>query len=239
MPGLMMHLKPGSGAPRPVGDIIVASVIPAGSNGRIPIVAVNGHGASAIAKEIGKLLSASGLCTGVTCSDGTFIDGLKTRRAGNTSRHAADLLLHPLLESAVMETPDEAILNEGLGFEECRLAILTGGMEQSLAAQRVLVESVADDGALIVSASLPAVDELMARCHGEVVLCSSGPQKSAKNEQKTVVFASKNAVFAKSGESETRLGDLDAELTPQELDQRLAVSAAEWILRRSVIPARG
>jgi cyanophycin synthetase len=238
MPGLMMHLKPGSGAPRPVGDIIVASVIPAGSNGRIPIVAVNGRDASSIARKVGKLLSASGLCTGVTCSEDTFVDGLKTRRAGNTSRHAADLLLHPLLEAAVAETPDEAILNEGLGFEECRVGILADCAEQNPAAQRVLVESVAEDGTLIVSATLPSLDELISQCRGEVVLYGSDLQKSAQNEQKTVVFASKNAIFAMSGGRETRLAGLDAGLTPQEIDQRLAVSAAEWVLRRSVIPAR-
>ncbi len=35
MPGLMMHVKPGVGEPRPVGDIIVASVIPPGTDARI------------------------------------------------------------------------------------------------------------------------------------------------------------------------------------------------------------
>jgi len=242
MPGLMMHLKPGSGAPRPVGDMIVASVIPTGSDGRIPVVAVNGRDACAIAREIGVLLSASGLCTGVTCSEGTFVDGVMTRRAGNTSKHAADLLMHPLLEAAVAETPDEAILNEGLAFEECRLAILTECMDQDPTARRVLVESVREGGALIVSASLPAVDELTAQCRGEVVLyaASADPDllKSAKNWQKTAVFASKDAIFARSGEREERLAGLDPGLTPRELDQRLAVSAAEWILRRSAIPAR-
>lgn len=241
MPGLMMHLKPGVGEPRPVGDIIVASVIPAGSNGRIPIVAVNGRGASAIAREIGKLLSADGLCTGVTCSEGTFIDGVKTRQAGNTSRHAADLLMHPLLEAAVAETPGEAILNEGLGFEECLMAILTGGGNEDPAAQRVLVESVSEGGALIVSAATPPAEGLLAHFHGEVVFYAAGVDAdlpgSAQNRQKTVVFASRKAIFALADGRETRVADLATDLTAQELDRKLAVTAAEWILRRSVLPA--
>ncbi len=242
MPGLMMHLKPGAGAPRPVGDIIVASVIPPDSNGRIPMVAVNGRGASAIAREVGRLLSAGGLCTGVTCSEGTFVDGVKTRSSGNTSRHAAELLMHPLLEAAVVETPDEAILNEGLGFEECQVAILADCTDQDLAAKRVLVESVSERGALIVSADLSSARELAAECRGDVAFYAAhaGPDlpKSAQNTQETVVFASKGAVFAKSGEREERLADLDEGLTPLDLDQRLAVSAAEWFLRRSAIPTR-
>lgn len=237
MPGLMMHLKPGTGEPRPVGDIIVASVIPPGSNGRIPIIAVNGRDASHLSQELGRLLSANGLCTGVTCATGTFVDGLKTRSAFNTSSSAADLLMHPLLEAAVVETPDEAIAAEGLGFEQCQMAILTDGTGVSTA-RRVLVQAVAENGTLIVDESLPEVDELVAECRGEVVFFARNSdfdsQKSAKNRQKMVVFVSKNAVFAMSDGLETHLTDLESGLTPLELDRRLALSAAEWTLRRLV-----
>jgi cyanophycin synthetase len=243
MPGLMMHLKPGAGEPRPVGDIIVASVIPPGTDGRIPIVAVNGNGAAAISREIGKLLSAQGLCTGITCADGTFVGGRQTRRAGNTSRHASDLLLHPLLEAAVAEVTDEAILTEGLGFEQCRIAILMGQSkagvtDRTFAAKRVLAESVAACGAMILDAALPCARELAARCRGEVVFCAadSDLQKNAKIWQKTVVFASKNAVFVMSGGLEEHIADLDEAPTHDELDRRLAVSAAAWILGRPPKP---
>ena len=237
MPGLMMHLKPGAGAPRPVGDIIVASVIPPGTDGRIPIAAVNGDGAAAISREIGKLLSAQGLCTGVACTAGTFVDGEQTRRAGGASRHAADLLLHPLLEAAVVEVPDEAIVTGGLGFELCHMAIFTSsGPEGLTPARRVLAESVAEGGTVILNASLPWADELAGHCRGEVVLFGADMQKRAKKWQKSVVFASRNAVFAMSAGCEERIADLDPALAPDEIDQRLAVSAAGWILRRLTKP---
>jgi cyanophycin synthetase len=237
MPGLMMHLKPGAGQPQPVGDIIVASVIPPGTDGRIPIVAVNGNGAAAISREIGAVLTAQGLCTGVACSEGTFVDGEQTRRAGGTSRHAADLLMHPLLEAAVAEVSDEAIITEGLGFEQCQIAIFTSpGSEELTPAKRVLVESVVDGGAAVISAALPWADELAGRCRGEVVLFGANVQKDAKNWQKTVVFASNNAVFAMSAGREECIGDVDPALAQDEIDQRLAVSAAGWILRRMTKP---
>jgi cyanophycin synthetase len=238
MPGLMMHLNPGAGVPRPVGDLIVASVIPQGSDGRIPIVAVNGRGAAAISREIGKLLSAQGLCTGVTCADGTFVDGLQTRRAGKTSGHAADLLMHPLLGAAVVEVSDEAILQEGLGFEQCQMVVFTGsGPDELTIAKRVLVESVAEGGAVILSAALPWAEELAALCSSEIVLFGADSQKHAKKWQKTVVFASKNAIFAWSHVSEERLADLDSGLTQDEIEQRLAVIAAVWVLHRRTTPA--
>lgn len=233
MPGLMMHVKPGAGVPRPVGDIIVASVVPPGTDGRIPFIAVNGPGAATIARETGALLSARGLCTGVACADGTFVDGVQTRRGGNTSRYAADLLLHPLLEAAVAEVPDEAILNEGLGVEQCHVAIFTGSEPEGLtAAKRVVAESVAPGGAVILDAALPWVEELAARWQGEVVLFGRDAQKIAKKWQKSAVFESKNAIFAMSGEHEERLADL----TDDDLNRRLAVSAADWVLRRLTAP---
>src|SRR6185437_13938673 len=41
-PGLLMHLKPADGQPRPVGRAIVDHLFPEGDAGRIPIVGVTG-----------------------------------------------------------------------------------------------------------------------------------------------------------------------------------------------------
>ncbi len=237
MPGLMMHLKPGVGEPRPVGDIIVAAVIPPGTDGRIPIVAIQGNGATAIAHEISALLTAHGLCAGVACSEGTFVNGHQTRRAGQTSRHAADLLLHPLLEAAVVEVRDEAILQDGLGFDRCNLALFTGSDAGELTvANRVLAESVAADGTVILNAGVPWAKELAGRHEGEVILFSADPRTAAKAWGKTVVFASRNAVFASSAEHEEWIANLDPAPSAEALEQRLAVSAAGWVLRRLTAP---
>ena len=233
MPGLMMHLKPGAGERRPVGDIIVASVIPLDTDGRIPIVAVQGKGANLVSREIGAMLSAQGLCAGIACADGTFVDGVQTRRVGNTSRHAADLLMHPLLETAVVEVTDEAVLAEGLGFEQCHVALFTGSDASGFtAAKRVLVESLVEDGTVILNAALPWAEELAAKHPGEIVMFGADAQKSAKDWQRTIVFASKNAVFARSDEREEWIANLDPAPAPEALEQRLALSAAGLVLRR-------
>lgn len=41
-PGLLMHLKPAEGTPRPVGRAIVDHLFPDGESGRIPIVGISG-----------------------------------------------------------------------------------------------------------------------------------------------------------------------------------------------------
>lgn len=104
MPGLLMHLQPGSGAPRPVDDMIVEAVYPAGENGRIPIVAVNGP--AEIAQAIHRQLQSAGVVTALA--------DLST---------APRVLMHPRLRAAVFETPDGAVSNEGLGFDYCSVLV--------------------------------------------------------------------------------------------------------------------
>ncbi|MBL0157385.1 MAG: hypothetical protein IPP47_09850 [Bryobacterales bacterium] len=152
MPGIMMHLRPGVGTPRPVHEIIVESVFPPDGNGRIPIIAVHaGKDSTAIAHEAARLLSATGLTVGLTAADGTFVDGMLTR-AGDcaSSQAAADLLLHPMIQAAVFETPDAAILGEGIAFDRCDVAIVTSPPSDATA---VLLAAIAPTGKIVETAA--------------------------------------------------------------------------------------
>ena len=74
-PGLLMHLKPASGEPRPVGQAIVDSLFPEGEQGRIPIVGITGtNGTNLVAQLVACLLHLSGKRVGLACSDGLYHD---------------------------------------------------------------------------------------------------------------------------------------------------------------------
>ncbi len=152
MPGLMMHLHPGVGLPRPVDEMIVLSLYPAGGKGRIPIIAVSVESAAELCLRISSRLEAAGLCTGVACKSGLFVTG-QAKRSGNraTSHDIFELLLHPLIEAAVVEVTDEAVVNAGLGFDCCDVVIFDG--EPRTDAQRVLYESLNPGGITIPSSS--------------------------------------------------------------------------------------
>ena len=61
-PGLLMHLKPATGQPRAVGDVIVSHLFPEDESGRIPIVGVTGtQGTSHIARLGAGCCSCRGL----------------------------------------------------------------------------------------------------------------------------------------------------------------------------------
>ena len=74
-PGLLMHLKPARGKPRPVGQAIVDNLFPAGDKGRLPIVGIAGtQGTALIGRLVSWLLQLAGKHVGLACRDGLFLD---------------------------------------------------------------------------------------------------------------------------------------------------------------------
>ena len=74
-PGLLMHIRPASGRPRPVGEAIVDSLFAPGENGRIPLACVTGtNGKTVVARLLAHLLRHDGRRVGMACSDGFFVD---------------------------------------------------------------------------------------------------------------------------------------------------------------------
>jgi cyanophycin synthetase len=87
-PGLLMHIKPAEGEPRPVGRRYRRSPVPRRRrDGRIPVVGVTGTNGKTVAALWRDLLQLSGKHTGLACSDGLFLDrrqwrGAATRQLG-------------------------------------------------------------------------------------------------------------------------------------------------------------
>ncbi len=81
-PGLLMHLKPIEGTPRPVGQAIVDTLFPKAEGGRIPIVGITGtNGKTVVSRLVAWLLHLHGKHAGVACSDGLFLDRRAVEKA--------------------------------------------------------------------------------------------------------------------------------------------------------------
>jgi cyanophycin synthetase len=183
-PGLRMHLEPSVGVSRPVGEAIVEHLFPAGSNGRIPIVAVTGvNGKTTVTRFIAHVLRGTGQCVGVTCTDGIFIND---RRIDNEDcsgpQSARGVLLNPSVEMAVFETARGGILREGLAFDRCDVAVVTNigrgdhlglcdihTVEDLAKVKRCIVEAVSPKGCAVLNAADPLVAEMAGRCPGSIV----------------------------------------------------------------------
>lgn len=183
-PGLRMHLSPSFGKGRAVGEAIVNTVFPDGDDGRIPVIAVTGtNGKTTTVRLIAHLLSSSGLCTGMTNTDGVYVAGRQID-SGDCSgpRSARNVLAHPDVEAAVFETARGGVLREGLAFDCCQVAVVTNigsgdhlglnyitTVEDLAVLKRVIVQNVADNGYAVLNAADPIVAGMAVNCPSEII----------------------------------------------------------------------
>jgi cyanophycin synthetase len=161
-----------------VGEAIISSMFKSGQNGRIPIVAVTGtNGKTTTVRLISHLFTQNGLCVGMTNTDGVYVGG-QCIDTGDCSgpKSARNVLLHPDVDAAVLETARGGVLREGLAFDRCDVAVVTNvgsgdhlGLNyittvQDLAVlKRVIVQNVSTTGVAVLNATDPTV------AHGQQV----------------------------------------------------------------------
>jgi len=183
-PGLRMHISPSYGKGRAVGVAMIDELFAAGDNGRVPVVAVTGtNGKTTTARLIAHLLTAQGLRTGMTNTDGVYINGRQTD-SGDCSgpKSARNVLMHPDVDAAVFEVARGGVLREGLGFDRCEVAVVTNmgtgdhlglnyitTVEDLAVLKRVIVQNVSVTGHAVLNAADPIVAEMAASCPGKVI----------------------------------------------------------------------
>lgn len=183
-PGLLMHLKPAEGQPRPVGKAIVDSLFAEDDSGRIPVVGIAGsHGKTLVAKIVARLMHLSGKYVGLACSDGLYFDQrLVEKRDCATWTAAQKVLMNRTVQAAVIENSVTTILTEGLGYDRCQVGVVTNiepeqhfgacyieTPEQVYNVLRTQVDVVLDDGVAVLNAGDPLVAEMAELCDGEVI----------------------------------------------------------------------
>ncbi len=182
-PGLRMHLSPSYGKGRPVGEAIISSLFGEGENGRIPVVAVTGtNGKTTTVRIISHLLSQHGLRVGMTNTDGVYIDGQRID-TGDCSgpKSARNVLRHPDVDAAVLETARGGMLREGLAFDRCDVAVVTNigtgdhlglnyitSVNDLAVLKRVIVQNIKDGGVAVLNATDPNVVAMAPHCRGTV-----------------------------------------------------------------------
>lgn len=252
-PGLLMHLKPASGQPRPVGEAIVSILYPDGENGRIPIVCVTGtNGKTTVTRLITHILRATGRIVGMTCTDGISIDGRRIE-VGDCSgpRSARQVLLNPHVEAAVFEAARGGLLREGLGVDRCDVAVVTNigeadhlgsayinTPEQMFTVKRTPVDVVLPTGTAVLKADDPLVADMAALSAGGVIFFAQDEHHAKVVEHRAAgrraAFVSGDAfVLAEGTHDFLRVPVADIPMThgnlvPFQIENALAAAAAAW-----------
>ena len=253
-PGLRMHLQPSFGKGRPVGDAIVSNLFQEGENGRIPLVAVAGtNGKTTTVRLISHLLDSNGLRVGMTNSDGVYIDG-KRIDTGDCSgpKSARNVLLHPDVDAAVLETARGGVLREGLAFDYCDVAVVTNigigdhlglshinTVEELAAVKQVIVKNVSPRGTAVLNAADPLVAAMADSCPGSVIYFCSDPHHPViaahRAERRRVVFSTETGIHAVEGRFEEFVPWEEIPLTRNgtiffQVENAMAAVAAAWAL---------
>ena len=255
-PGLLMHLKPSIGKPRPVGEAIVATLFPnPEDNGRIPVVSVTGtNGKTTCTRLVTSILKSAGYFVGMTCSDGVTVDGRIIEQGDCAGpRSAKNVLLNPLVNAAVFESARGGILREGLGVDKCDVAIVTNigeadhlGMayidspEDMFKVKRTPVDVVLPTGMAILNATDPLVVDMAELSAGGVTFFARDPghpviQRHREAGHRTAVIRDRKVMLCE-GNQESSLISLDelpcthAGRVGFQIENVLAAAAAGWAL---------
>lgn len=185
-PGIRMHHYPMEGQPRDVAGEIVSYLFPEQDKGRIPITAVTGtNGKTTTVRMINHIWTIAGYKTGMTTTDGIYIEGQCIEEGDTTGPLSAKkVLLDPNVEAAVLEVARGGLLRGGLAFDECDIGIITNITEDHLGqdgietledlafVKSLVVEHVRQDGYSLLNADDPYVVSLTPYAKGDVVYFS-------------------------------------------------------------------
>jgi cyanophycin synthetase len=251
-PGLRMHLTPSYGKGRNVGLAIIDQMFVAGDDGRVPVVAVTGtNGKTTTARLVAHLLKSAGHRVGMTSTDGAYVDGVAIDTGDCAGpKSARNVLMHPDVDAAVFETARGGVLREGLGFDRCKVAIVTNvgsgdhlglnyitTIEDLTVLKRVIVQNVSVDGYAVLNAADPRVAAMASACPGRVIYFGHDRHHPVMAAHRALgqrkVYVDGGAIVAAEGSWRETIALDDIPLTrkgslPFQVENAMAAVAAAW-----------
>ena len=251
-PGLRMHLSPSFGKGRDVGEAVISTMFPDGEDGRVPVIAVTGtNGKTTTVRLTAHLLRANGMRVGMTNTDGVYVNGRQTD-SGDCSgpRSGRNVLAHPDVDAAILETARGGMLREGLAFDRCQVAVVTNiGMgdhlglnyistvEDLAVLKRVIVQNVAESGTAVLNATDPMVAAMAGNCPGQVTFCGLDAHHPViathRAQGKRVLFVEDDQIVAMQGTHSVRIPLSEVPLTRGgalgfQIENAMASIGAAW-----------
>jgi cyanophycin synthetase len=237
-PGLLMHLKPAVGQPRPVGQVIVDALFDPqlSGAGRIPLVGVAGTRSTAlVARATAFLLGLASGPVGLGSSEGIWLGCRRIEPAGRDYwEQCQRLLMNRDIQGLVIETTPALILDRGLPYDRCLVGVVTDlqgwpelsahdiHSEQDMPrVLRTQIDVVLDAGACVLPSDDAEVAELARFCDGDCVWFGSGAIPEGAPGARIVRWTGDTVILVLEGQVVA-----EARPTPGSDDDALALCAA-------------
>ena len=217
-PSLLMHLKPASGKPQPVGKEIANHLFPPGVDFRIPVVGICGEkGKTPVAEMVAHFLRLTNVYVGLSCSKGLYFGN---RAIPNTNasnwENARRTLLNRAVEAAVVENNHLSMLIEGLAYDRCQVGVVLNvdptanfpqyaiyDEDQVFSVVRTQIDVVLPNGVGVLNADDSMVVQMAELCDGEVIFFTENPEseviKTHLQNGGRAVLVGKQQITLKSG----------------------------------------
>jgi cyanophycin synthetase len=250
-PGLLAHLKPADGQPRPIGKAIIEHLFATDKDGRIPVIGVTGtQNTTRIARLIAWLLHIRGKHVGLACQDGFYLGARQVDASDSTHWEGGQrLLINRSVEVAVFEHSSRMILSEGLAYDKCMVGVVTDvsgfealaefyidDLDKLYNVMRTQVDVVLPQGTAVLNAADPHVVEMAHLCDGKVIFYGLDPQLEAITTHRAsgerVLFVHNGHIVLAQGSEEIALIPLASmkQAKAEKPEMVMAAVAAAWAL---------
>lgn len=210
-PGIRMHHFPSQGKKRDVGKAIV-DMLYEGRPSNIPVISVTGtNGKTTTTRMIGHVLKMMGMTTGITSTDGIYINDKCIHKGDDSGFNSAKtLLLNRDVEAVVLETARGGIVRRGLAYDLADVAVITNitndhlgldgidSMEDLMFVKSLVGEEVKENGYTVINADDKYSKRILDRISCEKIYFSKSKDneliKENINNGKIAVFIEDNNI---------------------------------------------
>ena len=210
-PGIRMHHFPSQGKKRDVGKAIV-DMLYEGRPSNIPVISVTGtNGKTTTTRMIGHVLKMMGMNTGITSTDGIYINDKCIHKGDDSGFNSAKtLLLNRDVEAVVLETARGGIVRRGLAYDLADVAVITNitndhlgldgidSMEDLMFVKSLVGEEVKENGYTVINADDKYSKRILDRISCEKIYFSKSKDneliKENINDGKIAVFIEDNNI---------------------------------------------
>lgn len=210
-PGIRMHHFPSQGKKRDVGKAIV-DMLYEGRPSNIPVISVTGtNGKTTTTRMIGHVLKMMGMNTGITSTDGIYINDKCIHKGDDSGFNSAKtLLLNRDVEAVVLETARGGLVRRGLAYDLADVAVITNitndhlgldgidSMEDLMFVKSLVGEEVKENGYTVINADDKYSKRILDRISCEKIYFSKSKDneliKENINDGKIAVFIEDNNI---------------------------------------------